>query len=50
MEQSDIDFRAFAKLRGKEGKKPVQWAMVVSLILFLTGLFLLLTQNGWAAI
>jgi hypothetical protein len=49
MEQGDIDFQAFAKLRGKEAKKPVEWAMVVSLILFLTGLLLLLTQSAWAA-
>jgi hypothetical protein len=47
MEQSDIDFQAFAKLRGKEAKKAVNWAMLVSLILFLAGLFLLLSQNAW---
>ena len=47
MEQSDIDFQTFAKLRGKEAKKAVNWAMLVSLILFLAGLFLLLSQNAW---
>ena len=49
MEQCDIDFQTFAKLRGKEAKKPVNWAMLVSLILFLAGLFLLLGQNAWTA-
>ena len=48
MERCDIDFQAFAKLRGKEAKKPVNWNMLVSLILFLAGLFLLLSQNAWA--
>lgn len=45
MERSDFDFQGFAKLRGKETKKAVNWAMLVSLILFLAGLFLLLGQN-----
>ena len=44
-----IDFRAFAKLRGKEFDKPVRWAMLASLVLFLAGLVLLLNQIGWAA-
>jgi hypothetical protein len=48
MERSDIDFQTFAKLRGKEAKKAVNWAMLASLILFLAGLFLLLSQNAWA--
>ena len=47
MEQSGIDFQTFAKLRGKEAKKPVNWTMLASLILFLAGLFLLLSQNAW---
>jgi hypothetical protein len=48
MEQIDFDYQAFAKLRGKETKKAVNWAMLVSLILFLAGLFLLLSQNAWS--
>ncbi len=47
MGQCDIDFQTFAKLRGKEAKKAVNWTMLVSLILFLAGLFLLLSQNAW---
>ncbi len=47
MERSEIDFQTFAKLRGKETKKAVNWPMLVSLLLFLTGLFLLLGQNVW---
>lgn len=46
MERSDFDYQAFAKLRGKESKKAVNWAMLASLILFLAGLFLLLGQNA----
>ena len=47
MEQSEFDFQAFAKLRGKESRKAVNWAMLASLILFLAGLFLLLGQKAW---
>ena len=47
MERCDFDFRAFAKLRGRESKRAVNWAMLVSLILFMAGLFLLLGQNAW---
>ncbi len=50
MEQSEFDFEAFAKLRGKEGKSAVNWPMLASLILFLAGLFLLLSQKAWTAI
>jgi hypothetical protein len=50
MQKSDIDFRAFAQLRGKEDKKPVNWAMLAGLILFLAGLVLLLSHKGWAAL
>ena len=50
MERSDFDFQAFAKLRGRESKKAVNWAMLVSLILFLAGLVLLLGQNAGAVI
>jgi hypothetical protein len=46
MERSDFDYQAFAKLRGKESKKAVNWAMLASLILFMAGLFLLLSQNA----
>jgi len=47
MERSDFDYQAFAKLRGKDTKKAVNWAMLASLILFLAGLFLLLSRNPW---
>jgi hypothetical protein len=47
MERSDFDYQAFAKLRGKESKKAVNWAMLVSMILFMAGLFLLLSRNAW---
>ncbi len=46
MEQSEFDFQAFARLRGKESKRAVNWAMLTSLILFLAGLFLLLSQKA----
>jgi len=47
MERSEFDFQAFAKLRGKESKGAVNWAMLASLVLFLAGLFLLLSQKAW---
>ena len=47
MERSEFDFQAFAKLRGKESKRAVNWAMLASLVLFLAGLFLLLSQKAW---
>ena len=47
MEQCDFDYQAFAKLRGRESKKAVNWAMLVSLLLFVAGLFLLLSRNAW---
>ena len=47
MERIDFDYQAFAKLRGRESKKAVNWAMLVSLILFMAGLFLLLNRNAW---
>ncbi len=50
MEQSEFDFEAFAKLRGKEDKSAVNWPMLASLILFLAGLFLLLSQRAWISI
>ena len=50
MEQSEFDFEAFAKLRGRQGKSAVNWPMLASLILFLAGLFLLLSQTAWTAI
>lgn len=50
MERSDFDFQGFAKLRGKETKKAVNWAMLASLLLFLAGLFLLLGRNAWTGI
>ncbi len=50
MATSDFDVQAFARLRGKEAGRAVNWAMLASLILFLTGLFLLLGQQALAAI
>lgn len=47
MKRSNFDFQGFAKLRGKETQKAVNWTMLASLILFLAGLVLLLSQNGW---
>ncbi len=44
MESSGFDYQAFARLRGKDSRKAVNWPMLVSLILFLTGLFLMLSQ------
>ena len=43
-----IDFHAFAKLRGKKCQRPASWTMLVSLLLFLAGLLLLVSHNGWA--
>jgi hypothetical protein len=48
MKRDDVDFQAFARLRGREGKKAVTWVMLASLVLFLAGLILLLNENGWA--
>ncbi len=44
-----IDFHAFAKLRGRECHRPLNWPMLVSLALFLAGLFLLFSHHGGAA-
>ncbi len=43
-----IDFQAFAKLRGRAGKRQVNWPMLTSLALFLAGLFLLASHSGAA--
>ncbi len=49
MEKGEFDFRTFAQLRGKEVKKPVSRAMLVSLVLLLAGVFLLLSNKYWMA-
>ncbi len=48
MATGDFDVQAFARLRGREDKRAVNWAMLASMILFLTGLFLLLGQQSWS--
>jgi len=50
MDQGEIDFRAFAHLRGKRGKSSLKWGLLVGGILFMSGFFLLLSNQVWAII
>ena len=50
MDQGEIDFRAFAHLRGKQDKSSLKWGLLVGGILFLSGFFLLLSKQVWAII
>ena len=47
MNLGDIDFLAFAKLQGKD-KAPLRWGIIVSMLLFLAGFILLMSDNGWS--
>ncbi len=46
MEQYQLDFETFARLRGKpERRRFLRWAAVVPVVLFLGGSFVLMTNN-----
>lgn len=50
MDQGQIDFRAFAHLRGKQDKAGLKWGLLLSGLLFLAGFFLLLNEISRAAV
>ena len=50
MDHGEIDFRAFAYLRGKQDKATRRWGLLLSGLLFLAGFFLLLNEISRAAV
>jgi hypothetical protein len=50
MNQGEIDFRAFAHLRGKQDKSSLKWGLLVGGLLFLSGFLLLLNEISRAAV